>query len=167
MAKQYKPGDKVHWGDADTIYTVRSKAPKPGSYWITREGGSGATQALGRNLTPVKDAMVASHTVRDEPFESKADGQEAALASHAAMLWKSDFRAAVEKKQPGDRFTSEDIVAIAGLPSGRVAANANNAVGAMMTALAKAGVIRKTSARVPSRRKSSHGAELVVWQRAS
>jgi hypothetical protein len=98
-------------------------------------------------------------------FPTKDEGQEAALASHAAMLWKGDFKAVVEKMPEGRRFTSEDVLAIVGLPTGRVEANANNAVGAMMTGLAKRGLIRKTTTRVPSRRASSHGAELIVWER--
>jgi len=41
--------------------------------------------------------------------------------------------------------------------------NANNAVGAMMNAMARRKVIVKTSMRRQSARASSHGREIAVW----
>jgi hypothetical protein len=99
-------------------------------------------------------------------LERKEVGMAQALDAGHVQSWKDDFRAVVESFEVGRRFTSEDAIAIAGLPTGVVASNANNAVGAMMNGLARRGVITKTGARVPSRRSSSHGAELIVWERA-
>ena len=97
-------------------------------------------------------------------LDFKRAGQAIALSKPALDLWKAKFkesvRAFARTRQP---FTSEDVIAVVGLPCGDVAMNANNAVGAMMTALAKRGVICKTGNRVQSRRKSSHGAELTEW----
>lgn len=97
-------------------------------------------------------------------LDYKLAGQTLALSKPTLELWKAKFKESVRTfartRQP---FTSEDVIAVVGLPCGDVAMNANNAVGAMMTALAKKGVIHKTGNRVQSRRKSSHGAELTEW----
>lgn len=96
----------------------------------------------------------------------KAEGQALALSPDSLDLWRRKFRywAGILADTPGRYFTSEDVVDLVGLPTGGRAMNANNAVGAMMNALARKGVIVKTSERRPSRRASSHGAELVVWK---
>jgi hypothetical protein len=99
-------------------------------------------------------------------LERKQDGMDRALIAAFVQSWKNDFRSVVEGFLPGRRFTSEDVLAIVGLPSGGVAKDANNAVGAMVNGLARRGIIRKTSTRVQSRRSSSHGAELIVWERS-
>lgn len=98
-------------------------------------------------------------------LEEKRAGMALALQPDRIANWKSNFRAYVTNSPAGERMTSEDVVAVVGLPTGDVAVNANNAVGAMMNGLAKRGIIRKTTIRVPSRRKTSHGAELIVWER--
>jgi hypothetical protein len=89
-------------------------------------------------------------------------GQRRALLTYED--WQTEFRREVlllaATREP---FTSEDALAVVGLPSGEIATNANNAVGAMMTAMAKEGQIVKTGQRAPSKRPSSHGAELTVW----
>lgn len=94
----------------------------------------------------------------------KTAGQQAA-ADAAPDDWRDAFRAAVKALAASGRpFTSEDVTDRAGLPSGDVATNRNNAVGALMTASARAGVIVKTGRRVPSARATSHGAELTEWK---
>lgn len=98
-------------------------------------------------------------------LEEKRVGMALALQPDRIADWKSNFRAYVTNSRPGERMTSEDVIAVVGLPTGEVSKDANNAVGAMMNGLAKRGILRKTSLRVPSRRKSSHGAELIVWER--
>ena len=100
-------------------------------------------------------------------LERKEEGMALALASHSVSEWKQAFRDTVAGFYIGRRFTSEDVLAIVGLPTGEVAKDANNAVGAMVNGLAKRGLIRKTITRVPSRRSSSHGAELIVWERVA
>lgn len=95
-------------------------------------------------------------------LEGKARGQSHALS--AAHEYRNRFRLAVVLLcMNRERFTSEDVVERVGLPTGEVGINHNNAVGAMMTGLARQGIIRKTGERRASRRPSSHGAELIVW----
>lgn len=97
----------------------------------------------------------------------KADGMALALKPATLDEWRERFRSHVADRAPGATFTSEDVVDAVGLPTGEHGMNRNNAVGAMMSGLARRGLIRKTSRRVPSARPSSHAAELVVWERAS
>lgn len=97
-------------------------------------------------------------------LDLKRGGQAIAVAPNALEDWKRRFKTSLAKwAATGHSFTSEDVIAIVGLPCGDIAMNANNAVGAMMTAAAKAGLIRKTGNRVQARRASSHGAELTEW----
>lgn len=100
-------------------------------------------------------------------LERKDEGMALALTPEGITEWKQAFRDTVFAFPRGRRFTSEDVLAIVGLPTGEVAKDANNAVGAMVNGLAKRGLIRKTITRVPSRRSSSHGAELIVWERVA
>lgn len=96
--------------------------------------------------------------------KAKEEGMALALSPDPLTEWKAAFRSTVTTwAGQGKRFTSEDVTDYIGLPSGAKGMNANNAVGAMMNALARKGIIRKTYHREPSRRPSSHGAELVVW----
>lgn len=95
----------------------------------------------------------------------KDQGMERALSPETIEEWKEQFRSAtVTLAKSGNGFTSEDVLDRVGLPSGTIKSNANNAVGAMMNGLARRGVICKTTERRPSRRPSSHAAELVVWK---
>ena len=99
----------------------------------------------------------------------KAQGQEQAEAAADVQAWRGRFVEAVGKLllyNPNAQFTSEDVIDRVGLPRPDGTSNANNAVGAMMTGLAKRGVIRKTSTRRPSTRTSSHGREIAVWCKA-
>lgn len=94
----------------------------------------------------------------------KQQGMQLALMPESLDDWKSRFReAATYLASTGAGFTSEDVIYITGLPTGDIAMNANNAVGAMMNALARKGVIEKTARRKQSKRPTSHGAELIVW----
>ena len=99
-------------------------------------------------------------------LELKESGMEQARQAFDVQAWKARFIATVEEiAASGGLFTSEDVLDRVGLPR-EVKTNANNAVGAMMNALAKRGVIRKTSERRTARRSSSHGRELAVWGQA-
>ena len=62
----------------------------------------------------------------------------------------------------GTEFTSEDVIAINGLPSGEVGQHKNNASGAIMNKAARAGIIRKVGYGT-AKRKASHGAVLAIW----
>jgi hypothetical protein len=90
-------------------------------------------------------------------------GVSQALAANDIQEWKAQFRRhATFLAGTGDTFTSEDIIDYVGLPRDSEM-NANNAVGAMMTVLAREGVIRKTKERRVSKRPLSHGREIAVW----
>ena len=96
--------------------------------------------------------------------ELKKQGQQ--LALDAAEPWsdraKDAIRCLALLRVP---FTSEDVVSVVGLPSGEVGTNQNNAVGAVMTAAAKAGTIRRVG-YTKSKRASSHGAVIAEWEGA-
>lgn len=99
---------------------------------------------------------------------AKDRGTALALSPQRLDEWRQEFtRVVTTWARLGQTFTSEDVVDAVGLPAGEHGTNRNNAVGAMMNALARRGVIRKTAKRVPSRRPSSHGAELIVWTGAA
>jgi hypothetical protein len=153
-------GDRVHWGDSDNTYTVWSHHPKRGYVWIIPDGKTTPLPARVANL------RVVARAERPTGQERKATGMTQALSADVVQDWKDRFRSAVEGFEPGRRFTSEDVLALVGLPSGEVGMNANNAVGAMMNGLARRRLIVKTGARVLSRRSSSHGAEILLWERS-
>jgi hypothetical protein len=96
---------------------------------------------------------------------ARYEGEKRALEGEAAKVWRDGAERAITKlareRQP---FTSELVTALAGLPQGGVRMNRNNAVGALMAAMAKRGVIVKTGRYVPSVRRSSHGAMLAEWR---
>lgn len=92
----------------------------------------------------------------------KDSGQDQALT--AQELWRNEAElAAVALARSREAFTSEDIISLVGLPTGEPGTNRNNAVGALMTALCRQGMIQKTGRRVKARRVSSHAAELTEW----
>lgn len=92
----------------------------------------------------------------------KLDGMFAAAAA-AAGEWHDDARNTIrELAATGEPFTSEDVVAVVGLPRGNVATNRNNAVGAIMSAAARRGEIRKVGYR-NAKRPALHAAALAVW----
>lgn len=59
-------------------------------------------------------------------------------------------------------FTSEDVTDVIGLPR-RSHPNTNNSVGALMNAMARAGIIRKTGRMVKARHLLSNAREVREW----
>lgn len=93
--------------------------------------------------------------------ELKAQGQQ--LALDAAEPWPDRARTAIIRlARTGGAFTSEHVIDEVGLPSGEVGTNKNNAVGAAMTAAAKAQIIVRIG-YTNSKRASSHGAVIAKW----
>jgi hypothetical protein len=85
------------------------------------------------------------------------------LALDAQPIWSDEALLAImQLAKKGIEFTSEDVIAIAGLPSGEVGQHKNNASGAIMNKAARAGWIRKVG-YTTAKRKQSHGAVLAVW----
>jgi len=97
-------------------------------------------------------------------LDLKERGMAQAREARDVHEWRKLFRAAVVYLASiGDPFTSEDVIELVGLPREDGTMNANNAVGAMMNALARADVIVKTYERRQSMRATSHGREIAVW----
>ena len=97
-------------------------------------------------------------------LDLKERGMEQAKSAHDVQTWKQQFTTAVYALAVTRRsFTSEDVIDVVGLPRTDGTMNANNAVGAMMNAMARRKVIVKTSMRRQSARASSHGREIAVW----
>ena len=85
------------------------------------------------------------------------------LALDAKPDWADQALIAIMKlAKQGIEFTSEDVLAITGLPSGEIGQHKNNASGAIMNKAARAGWIRKVGYG-KAKRKESHGAVLAIW----
>jgi hypothetical protein len=85
------------------------------------------------------------------------------LALDAQPDWAEQAYEAIKQlAKRGTEFTSEDVLAITGLPSGGVGINKNNASGAIMNKAARAGIIRKVG-YATAKRKESHGSVQAVW----
>lgn len=94
---------------------------------------------------------------------AKDTGTQAAL-DNAPAEWKDEaYRVIVLLALSGRPFTSEDLTIRVGLPSGEVGTNRNNAVGAVINAAAREGLIKRTGTRRLSQRRASHAAELAEW----
>ena len=84
----------------------------------------------------------------------------------AQALWTAEpwrVRADNWLKTRTEPFTSEALVADVGLPTGKVKANTNNSVGALISNWSRRKLIRRVG-YAPSRRVESHGALLSVWE---
>ena len=93
--------------------------------------------------------------------ELKQQGMQ--LALDAQPNWAEQAYEAIKLlAKRGTEFTSEDVLAITGLPSGGVGINKNNASGAIMNKAARAGIIRKVG-YATAKRKESHGSIHAVW----
>jgi hypothetical protein len=96
-------------------------------------------------------------------LEHKESGMRQA-EDHAVLSWRDRFDLTIRRLADfGYPFTSEDVIAHVGLPTKTIGKDQNNSVGALMNAAGRRGTIVKTGKRVPSRRPSSHGAELTEW----
>jgi hypothetical protein len=85
------------------------------------------------------------------------------LALDAQPDWADQALVAIlQLAKRGIQFTSEDVLAMTGLPSGQVGQHKNNASGAIMNKAARAGWIRKVG-YCTAKRKESHGAILAIW----
>jgi hypothetical protein len=101
-----------------------------------------------------------------DPVESerrKSEGM-ATAEDHAMLEWKGRFMRRVQQlANAGRPFTADDVVTDVGLPAGRIASNANNAVGAMMSGAGRRKVIRKTGNYVKGKRPESHSRMVAEW----
>lgn len=94
------------------------------------------------------------------------DAGQARAQGKADPVWVAAFRAEVIRlANTGQEFTSEDVTAVVGLPSGGVAQHRNNAVGALMGGMARRGFIVRTR-YAQSTRPVSHAAVLAHWRGA-
>ena len=81
-----------------------------------------------------------------------------------AADWKEKAELWFKLLSPGANFTSEDLTDAVGMPAGEVGMNRNNAVGSFILVLRNRGAINKVTVQ-SSRKRSSHGATLVVWRK--
>jgi len=88
-----------------------------------------------------------------------------ALSKASVSDWQTQAHSWLYALPGKRRFTSEDLVDAVGLPTGAEASGKNNAVGAVMNAAAKKGVIRNTHDYVKTKRPASHGRIIAVWER--
>lgn len=98
----------------------------------------------------------------DEGKRLREDGQATALANLEEEAWPQQAAKAI-LRQSG-QFTADDIVAIIGLPRGIPGQNANNAVGAVFSALCKKRMIRPCG-YTKATRVTSHARTVRVWIR--
>ncbi len=92
----------------------------------------------------------------------RAEGQARALAGADEWRERAAHRVlvlAVTRKE----FTSEEVTAEVGLPTGSVSMNKNNAVGALISECARRGWITPVGYR-PAKRRSQHAATLRTWK---
>ncbi len=94
-------------------------------------------------------------------LDLKAEGQ--ALALEHSYDWASLARAHIIHTPTGTALTSEDVIDRCGLPHASDT-NSNNAVGALMSAMARQGWIRRIG-YTPSTRARSHGRVIALWER--
>lgn len=81
-----------------------------------------------------------------------------------ASDWRYKANAWFTALSKGATFTSEDLTAGVGLPSGSEGMNRNNAVGAYLQSLSRSNRIVKvdiTNSKAPR----SHGATIIVWKK--
>jgi|SRR5262245_36291101 len=91
----------------------------------------------------------------------KLDGMQ--TAADAVPNWyELAYAALCDLARSGREFTSEDVTARVGLPRGEVETNRNNAVGALMSACARQGIIRRVGYR-KAERSDLHAAVVGVW----
>jgi hypothetical protein len=91
----------------------------------------------------------------------KQQGMQLTLDAHPDWAEQA-YETIKQLARQGTEFTSEDVLAITGLPSGGVGQHKNNASGAIMNKAARAGWIRKVGYG-KAKRKESHGAVLAIW----
>jgi len=96
---------------------------------------------------------------RRESEQRKQDGMAAALWT--AEPWRVRAEAWLQARTAA--FTSEDMVAAVGLPTGGVGVNRNGAVGALVSGWSRRKLIRRVG-YASSTRPESHGALLSVWE---
>jgi hypothetical protein len=95
----------------------------------------------------------------------KENGMQMAL--FAKPEWAEQAKATIQAlAATGEQFTADDVIQRIGLPTQYAGMNANNAVGAAVSAAAR----RKEITRIgfaSANRASSHGRVLSVWRGAS
>lgn len=161
-----------------SVHGVTGQPLAPGRYCIARCycGNCPQYEPLARTLAPWVNGVNTNTAVRYDPatgnavLVSETTGEtlrdnglrvalDAAPDPWAAQAKREIVRLASQRVP----FTSEDVTRSVGLPRGTVSSNANNAVGALIAAASRRGLIVRTGQRVRSKRASSHAAELTEW----
>jgi hypothetical protein len=92
----------------------------------------------------------------------KAEGMDLAKVA-AAEWWQQAWTAVETLASSGAPFGSEDVIRMVGLPRVTRGINRNNALGALMSQAARAGIIEKVG-YVTARRPSSHSSLRILWK---
>lgn len=117
---------------------------------------------FGQPLRPPLPLPIPLQFDLEEGKRLQQEGQEAALASRAAMTWTEQAeRWLLSRSSP---FTADDLVDTVGLPRGSAGPNQNNAVGALVKSWSRRGLIHPIGYKT-ARRVKSHGRTLRVWSR--
>lgn len=93
--------------------------------------------------------------------ELRDEAMQKTLAKKAAQVYKGHLEAALLSFRPGDLFTVEQLTAIAGRPPAEVH---YNAVGAIISGMAKRRLIEKTGRMKHAQRPIMHATELAEWR---
>jgi hypothetical protein len=96
-----------------------------------------------------------------DALAAKAAGMKA--AADAKLEWLARCDTWRQTLTYATRITADDLIAACGLPVGELAAGKNNAVGALFSSWARQGHLVRVD-YVQSRRKSSHGHVIAVWE---
>jgi len=105
---------------------------------------------------------MSQNTIFDQAEKAKHDGQEL-VYRRASTTWKRKAAAKLhEVIQTKHHFTSEDVI----IPLERegIVTKDNRAIAAILVAFARTGLIKSTDNFIRSRRRSRHGAPIMVWE---
>lgn len=137
--------------------------------WVmtpSKKGESEAAAALRKAQLPLwtDDDVKRWADEREAGRAGKETGMARALSGAAKAWLDHAYGCLIILAASGAPFTSEDVTEMAGLPTGATGQHSNNAVGALMNAAAREGIIRKTGRHVPSRVQTSHATEINEWR---
>lgn len=132
---------------------TEGKCPKcHGEAWIIPEGREDEVRKAEHDVDPPGDDSMNGEG-------RKREGQGRVLY-HTEEGYKAAFKEHVRGLPEGERFIAEDVTDVVGMPPGH-----HSAIGALMTACGKAGLIRHTGGLAKARRASRNAGESRVWER--
>ncbi len=111
--------------------------------------------------TKKKQETVDQQTIFDQTMREKTLGMEASYL-HTSTVWKEEAGAALQILARRQKFiTSEDVIIL--LERKGVTTGNNKAMGAVMSAAHRSGLIKPAGHWQPSKLKRRHAAPIRVW----